>query len=181
MNTKTIKSIKQILIALTILLNCNIIISQNLTIAQILEVKKKDLGNVEEYLSSKDWVFLDAEAPSYEKLGQASFAYNKSDRSDNAESFLTYFYDIDSDISRIWIQVGKIAKYTEYINSIKAYGCKLIKSNVEDGNIVKIYRGATITFKITSSIGENYYNDDVSVWYILITSNEDYDSTWGVK
>lgn len=153
--------------------------SQNLTLAQILEVKKKDLGNAEEYLTAKGWEFLDAEEPSDEQLGKASFTYNKSSMSDLAESFLTYFYSSYSDKTRIWIQVNKKIKYTEYINSIKGYGCKLINSKVENGKIVKIYRGATTTFEVTSSTSSNTYNEESAVWFIFIVSNEDYELNWG--
>ena len=84
------KFMKQFLLAFTFLLISNSVLSQNLTLAQILEIKKKDLGNAEEYLTAKGWEFKDAEEPTYDKLGKATFTYNKSDMSDIAESFLTF-------------------------------------------------------------------------------------------
>jgi beta-lactam-binding protein with PASTA domain len=173
------KFMKQFLIAVAIMLFSNNVLGQNLTLAQILEVKKKDLGNAEEYLTAKGWEFKKADEPTDETLGKVSFTYNKSNTSDLAESFLTYFYSNYSDKTRIDIQINKKAKYTEYINSIKSYGCKLIKSKVENGRIVKIYRGATTTFEVTSSTSSNFYNEDSAVWFIFIVSNEDYDLNWG--
>lgn len=172
------KFMKHLLLALALLIS-NSVLSQNLTLAQILEIKKKDLGNAEEYLTSKGWEFLEAEEPTYDKLGNATFTYNKSDMSSRAESFLTFFYSNYSDKTRISIQVNKKIKYTEYINSIKGYGCKLINSKVEEGKIVKIYRGATTTFEVTSSTSSNFYNEETAVWFIFIVSNEDYDLNWG--
>ena len=169
---------KHLLLALTLLIS-NSVLSQNLTLAQILEVKKKDLGNAEEYLTAKGWEFKDAEEPTYEKLGKATFTYNKSDMSDLAESFLTYYYSSNSENTRISIQVNKKIKYTEYINSIKGYGCKLIDSKIEEGRIVKIYRGATTTFRVSSSTSSNFYNEETAIWKILIVSNEDYELIWG--
>lgn len=170
---------KQLLLVLAVLLFSNNFIAQNLTLTQILEVKKKDLGNAEEYLTAKGWEFLEAEEPTDVKLGNATFTYNKSDMSSRAESFLTFFYKRYSDKTRISIQVNKKIKYNEYINSIKSYGCKLINSKVEEGKIVKIYRGSTTTFEIKSSTSSNFYNEETAVWKIFIVSNEDYDLNWG--
>lgn len=170
---------KKNLLMFTFLMISNSVFSQNLTLAQILEIKKKDLGNAEEYLTAKGWEFKDAEEPTYEKLGKATFTYNKSDMSDKAESFLTFFYSQYSDKTRISIQVNKKIKYNEYISSIKSYGCKLINSKVENGDIVKVYRGATTTFEVSSSTSSNFYNEETAVWHIFIASNDDYDLNWG--
>ncbi len=156
----------------------NSVISQNLTIAQILEIKKKDLGNAEEYLTTKGWEFNDAEEASSDKLGKATFTYNKSEMSDLAESFLVYYYSSFLDITRIQIQVNSKVKYNEYINSIKGYGCVLINSEIKDGRIVKVYRGKTTTFRISSSTSSNFYNEKSAIWTIFIASNEDYDLIW---
>ena len=84
------KLMKQFLLVFAFLLTSNSIFSQNLTLAQILEIKKKDLGNAEEYLTEKGWEFQNAEEPTYNTLGKATFTYNKSEMSDIAESFLTF-------------------------------------------------------------------------------------------
>jgi len=91
---------------------------------------------------------------------------------------LTYFYNNFSDKTRISIQVNSIIKYNGYINSIKNYGCKLINSKIEDGRIVKIYRGSTITFKVTSTKAQNIYDEETVVWNLFVVSNKDYDLNW---
>jgi len=165
---------------LLILIFTSILVSaQNLSLAQLLEIKKKDLGNAEEYLTTKGWEFREAEEPTDEKLGFATFTFNKSDMSDLAESFLNYYYNNYSNTTRINIQINKKAKYNEYINSIKGFGCKLIKSEIQEGRIVKIYRGATTTFRISSSTSSNFYNEETAIWLIFIVSNDDYDLNWG--
>lgn len=170
---------KQLLLAITFLLSSQYVFSQNLTLAQILEIKKKDLGNAEEFLTAKGWEFKAADEPSSNELGSATFTYNKSEMSDLAESFLTYYYSDYSEVTRVYIQVNKKLKYNEYINSIKSYGCKLINSEVVTGRIVKIYRGATTTFRVSSGTSSNFYDEDTAIWTILIASNEDYDINWG--
>lgn len=101
------KLMKQFLLVFAFLLTSNSILSQNLSLAQILEIKKKDLGNAEEYLTAKGWEFKNAEEETSDKLGKATFTYNKSDMSDMAESFLTFFYSNYSNKTRINIQVNK--------------------------------------------------------------------------
>ncbi len=92
-----------------------------------------------------------------------------------AESFLTFFYSKFSDNKRVKIEVHKKEKYTEYVNTIKGYGCKMISSRVENGRIVKVYRGATTTFEIQTESSENIYNEETAGWSFFIASNDDYD------
>lgn len=170
---------RHFLTLLIIIVTCNTSIAQNLSLTQLLELRKKDLGNADEYLTAKGWEFLEANEPADEKLGSATFTYKKDDMSDKAESFLTYMYSNYSLPSRISIQINKKIKYTEYINTIKNLGCKLISSKVEDGELIKIYRGVTTTFKIRSSTSANFYNENTAVWHLFIATNEDYDINWG--
>jgi beta-lactam-binding protein with PASTA domain len=170
---------KHILLTLLISIVSISISAQNLTMAQILEVKKKDLGNAEEYLTARGWEFSEAEEPSFSKFGSVTFTYNKSETSSRAESFFTYLFSSHSDVTRVSIQVIKKSKYTEYINAIKGFGCGLISSKVEDGNIVKVYRGKTTTFKVISGTSENFFNEETAIWHLIIFSNEDYDAVYG--
>ncbi len=170
---------KKNLFVLFIILSYSLSNAQNLTLAQILDVRKKDLGNAEEYLTSKGWEFLEAEEPEFDKMGSATFTYNKDDMSSRAESFLTFLYSDSAQNNRVSIQISKKIKYTEYINSIKSFGCKILSSKVEEGKIVKIYRGATTTFVIKSGTSTNYYEEDTAMWLILVLSNEDFDINFG--
>lgn len=166
---------KKTIFILTLSIISTNLIAQNLSMGQILEIKKKDLGNAEEYLTAKGWEFKNAKEPSKGNMGRATFTYNKSNLFDLAESFFNYYYSGFSNITRISIQIHKKAKYNEYIAAIKGYGCKLIKSKVKNGNIVKVYRGATTTFEVTSGTSENKYYEENAAWSIIIVSNEDYD------
>jgi hypothetical protein len=170
---------KKIFLFTALLFSFQLINAQNLTLGQILEVKKKDLGNAEEYLTLKGWEFLEATEPSYDKMGSATFTYKKDDMSSRAESFLTFYYSKYTSTSRLFIQVNKKEKYNEYVSAIKGYGCKMLSSKVENGGIVKIYRGATLTFEVRSSTSQNFWDEETAIWTILITSNDDYDLNWG--
>ncbi len=141
---------------------------------QVLELRKKDLGNAEEYLTSKGWEFLKAAEPSLEKLGSATFTYNKDEMSALAESFFTYYYSNLWDTKRVIIQVNRNDKYKEYIDAIKGFNCKLISSYIENSSIVKVYQGATTTFIVQSGMSENVYDEESAIWTFFILSNDDY-------
>ena len=66
-------------------------------------------------------------------------------------------------------------KYNEYIAAIKNYRCELIDSKISDGQIEKIYRGASTTFIVISSTGTSFYNKDTAVWRFVILPNSTYD------
>ncbi|MDY0278136.1 MAG: hypothetical protein RBQ97_08625 [Acholeplasma sp.] len=170
---------KLVLIITCLLLSSNYTIAQNLTLGQVLEVKKKDLGNAEEYLSLKGWEFLEASEPVNNNLGSATFTYNKDNMSSVAESFLTFYYDKYNLTARVKVQINKISKYNEYLNTIRGYGCKMLSSEVKNGRIIKVYRGATMTFVIRSGTSENFFNEETAIWTIFIVSNDDYDMNFG--
>src|SRR5690606_24242045 len=104
------------------------IYAQNLTMAQLLNIRKMNIGEVTDYLSNRNWDFVEAEDETDEKLGSITFAYEKSDMNENAQSFLIYYFSDVYDTRRVMIQINKKVKYTEFVNAIKSYGCKLIES-----------------------------------------------------
>ena len=151
---------------------------QNLTLDQLVSLRKKSFGNVEETLSKKKWSFISGSEATSETMGSASFAYNKQDYNDNAESFLKFVYNDTENEEicdhRIIIQFFDKSKYISYLNRLQALGCKLIKTKIEDNNIVKIYQGATTTFKITIMADKNEFNITNARYHFFIIGNVDY-------
>lgn len=149
--------------------------SQNVTLNELLSLRKKDVAGVDEYLTTKKWEFIEAEEPGSKSLGMLSYAYKKN-YDDTAESFLNYFYSDYSGMNRILIQISNKSVLNSYINQIKAWGGKLYNSYVEDGNIVKIYRGSTITYKFLTSIQDNNFGGRQTIYILSIYTNDDFDS-----
>lgn len=161
------------------LLFCSLYLqSQNLTINELASLRKKSFGNVEEILSNKNWTFLEGDQPTSEKLGSAVFAYNKEEYSDKSKSFIDFLYNNTEDNAicehRIVLQFFDKTKYNSYVNSFKTIGCKLIKSIIEDGNIVKVYQGETTTFKVTIITKKNEMGVTATIYKFFILSNVDY-------
>lgn len=154
-------------------------ISQNLTLRELISIRKMDVAEVEEFLTLKNWEFLNASEEEFgKKMGEASFSYNKSNYSESAEAFLNYYYSILFN-SRVGIQISKKAKYTEYLNGVKSFGCKLIKTEVLSNSITKVYQGATTTFIFIITTGENSTGNSMPLWRLSILLNDDYDGVYG--
>ena len=66
------------------------------------------------------------------------------------------------------------------MNSLKKINIIKISEIRTIEDIIKIYRGATITFKVTTSITKNGFNQNSAFWMFHIYSNEDYDLSQGL-
>ncbi|NLP59410.1 hypothetical protein [Lutibacter sp. B1] len=153
----------------------NIIYSQNLTLTQVLSVRKKNIAEAEEYLTQKNWSMINAEAPTSETYGSLTFAYNKSDFNDKAESFLWFYYSNENpERNRISVQIHKKEKYNEYINQIKKWGGKIYDSYVEEKVFYKIYQGSTMTYIIDSSTQKDDFSSSKTIYGIFIMTNDSF-------
>ena len=151
---------------------CN---SQNLTLDELVSLRKKSLVSVEESLSVKGWNYIKGDSPEFDKLGSATFAYKKSSYDDKAQSFITYFYSDNSTEKKISIQINSKEKYTSYLTKIKALGCKLIDSEMSEGSIIKTYQGKTTTFKIeVTTVIEEFSSSTKTLYYIVLLDNKYY-------
>lgn len=148
--------------------------AQNLTMNQLVNMRKMDVGGVTNILNQKNWEFIDADEETDDILGNVSFAYQKSVYDDNATSFLSYYFSEELQIKRISIQVNSRLKYNEYLSAIKKFGCKDIGSKVIDGKIYQLYQGATTSFIISNGITQNSYNVNTSYWNFELRDNDDF-------
>jgi hypothetical protein len=148
----------------------SIIKAQNLTIDQVISLRSKPLASVEEFLTSKSWELNNATEPSEETMGMASFAYNKSYYDDKATSFITYFYSSHSDYKRINIQINKLATYNLYMARLKALNYKLTSSKVINNEIVKIYKGNSLTIQVGTSTQKDDFTTRAVYQFFICTS-----------
>ena len=150
--------------------------SQNLTLDEVVALRKKDIANVEEFLTAKNWSYIGSNAPQSDNLGNARFAYGKSNYDDKAEAFIKYLYSENTGRKRISLQIHKKDKYNLYLARIKTLGCKLIKSKISDNGIEKIYQGATTTFIIdVKTQSEEYSSATKTIYHFFIIENSDYE------
>jgi len=124
---------------------------QNLTLDQVIGLRTKSLGIVEEFLTSRNWEMITAEDESKELLGEVYFAYKKSTIDDKAESFIKFTYSTrDNFMNRVDIQINTLNKYKSFMTRLKALGYNLKYSKGKDGNIIKVYKGKGLAIEVLS-------------------------------
>ena len=144
---------------------------QNVTLDQVISLRSKTLADVEEFLTAKSWQFTSATEPGDGIMGSATFAYDKSIYDDKALSFITYYYGkYLTSSNRINIQVNKTATYNTFIARLKALGYKLSSSKVDNGNIVKIYKGKSHTIEVISGTQREDFTTKTTYQFFICTS-----------
>lgn len=123
--------------------------SQNITVDELLNLRKDNLATVEEKLTNKGWDYSSGTAPIGDRLGRAVFTYKKPSFNNLTEPLIGYYYNDNYKI--VSFMYIKKELYISYLARIKALGFKLIKSDILGENIEKIYKGATVILKISIS------------------------------
>ncbi|KAF2335103.1 hypothetical protein [Flavobacterium daemonense] len=144
---------------------------QNLTLDELIDLRKCDVAEVEEFVTQKDWTFLSANAPQHNEMASATFTYNKSDTNDLAESFLTYAYSDTT--NRLNLQFANKDQYNSYVNRLKILGYDFIVSKVQNDAIIKLYLGKGLTIELTV-FSKNENNITTTTYNLLMTSSNDY-------
>lgn len=124
------------------------------------------VDEIESYMISKGWKY---------NMGTKSsiqFVYNPAGSYSYAEAYLQIHY-VNFTGMQLYMQYANPAKHSEYSNSIKVYKAKLIDSGIDElGTFYKKYRGATTTFTLSSSKGQNSRGGENPVWFITLYSND---------
>jgi len=150
-------------------------LAQNLTMAELVGFLKKDIADIEEIMTTKGWEMtkLDTKNPN---MPTATFAYKRVTNhwNDNnvgkAASFLSATFSLILPIYKmVELQVHNREKYNQYMNTIKTYKCRLIKTEVEEGCIRKTYQGSTTTFVVSACPAESHTS--IPHWHFYIYPN----------
>ena len=149
---------------------------QNLSLSELISLRKMSLEDTETYLTNKGWNYKEGEEETNEKLGSLTFVYGTNGDYEYAQSFLNKYYSSYVVENRISIQTNKQSKYLEYLNAVKGFNAILIFTGTIDGNLIKVYQGATLTFIFKTGTSNNSLGDTKSMWVLNIWTNEDYDS-----
>lgn len=168
---------KKTLLFIALLLS-TLSLAQNLTLNELISLRKMDLEDVESFLTKKGWNFKNGTEPQSDKLGSAIFVYGTDGDYEYAESFLNFYYSLDG-TNRLSIQISKLNKYNEYLSAVKSFSPTLVKSSIENDNLQKVYKGATTTFQFTTSTSNTRYGDTKAAWGLFIVGNEDYETQYG--
>ncbi len=142
--------LKKVLVSLTILLSCAVS-AQNVTVDQLIALSKKDLGDVEEYLTANNWDFFDGVDETKKSYGNAKFVFDRPNfkPTDPAEYFATFYFSEDEGANALEISFRKKPLYDTFLIEIKDLSFKLIDSKTTDGNITKVYRKGSSIIEVS--------------------------------
>lgn len=152
--------------------------AQNLSLNELISLRKMSLDEAETYLTNKGWRYSQGSEAGEGNLGTAEFVFGTSGDFSYAESFLSIMHYYGS-VKRVGIQISKLPKYTEYLNGVKKFASSPINTKIDKGDLVKIYVGATTTFEFTTTTVSTRYGSTKTSWYLLIAENEDYGTQFG--
>lgn len=172
---------KKITFTLLLILISIVSKAQNLSMSELLSLFGKNVSYVEEFLTEKGWRFRETTGDGI-PFSIMSFDYGRAIYdSDRAISFLDCSFSSSSlTVVVLSIQVNNNEDYLEYMKAIKGYGCKLISSNYTGDGLMKVYKGNTKTFLITTATMKDKDDLDkiVNYWHFLIMSNKTYDNIY---
>lgn len=152
----------------------NVLFGQNLSLIELIDLRNKSLTNFKKILNSKAWTNNEKESIGLTNTGgQTENTFRLSNKTHGAS--IEYITNNDSRNSRISIHISQKETYSEYVTKIISLGYKLIKAEVENGDIVKVYQNKKITIKVTTITDKtNYSSATINTYKFLILSNEDY-------
>ncbi|MFW2134999.1 hypothetical protein ACK2M7_01720 [Chryseobacterium sp. TY4] len=136
------------------------------------------LHDAETYLTNKGWQYSEGSEAGEGKMGTAKFVFGSSGDFSFAESFLSIVHQYGS-VKRISVQMNKLAKYTEYLNGVKKFAPSPINTKIVDGDLLKIYVGATTTFEFATTTTNTLDGNTKTTWLLFIAENDDYETQFG--
>ena len=153
--------------------------AQNLSIEELASLRRKNYINAEETLAGKGWNYIEGSKSG--EFDTFKYTFGKNSYDNKAQAFLTYGFSSSSILTRINLLFFSDKKYKEYLSRVKAIGCKLDNSEIEEGRIIKYYKGKSTTFRFSISTSEDEFNSIYTTYTIMILDNKDYEYNFNPK
>lgn len=166
------------------ILCCSSIYGQKLTLTDLTTLcSKKNWEDVNQTLLAKNWDYYDSEKGDTYKYNTIVWSYNKEYYNDKAQAWFR-LYTYEGYPNQISYSVFNKESYSIIQNSISSAGFKLIKSDIEDNQVISTYGNASYTLKIfTEKRQDNDWSDRSTTAYriTLIKKAGIYDPDNGKK
>ena len=133
--------------------------SQNLSLSEFLEAKEMSISQMKEYLTDKNWTYLETEVP------ESGVSVVKFEYDDDVFIKLTQISWVYKKYNTLLFHTESKKKYKKYIKSIKKIGGVLTESEIEEYVKVKYYESEDLRFKVAHS-------SRVDLYVFTITSKE---------
>ena len=140
---------------------------QELSLNDLLRFHEGNIDQIQRTLTEKKWDLVETSKPEAGKMGEIIYAYDQSNSSYAANSFLRYLYGpYDDTTNRINLQVSSKNQFFSILESVKHQNIPLIDVEKNDRETIETYQDTTTTYRFTT--------DNKEVFSILILSNKDY-------
>lgn len=148
----------------------NFVNAQNITFEQAQNLRKKNLAEVETFLTNKSWSMTEAEEATSEKMGKATFGFNVDQFDSEKATGWIVFYEssISNEYNRLSIQIHNTSLYSTFLSRLSHNSYKLKSSKIVDGGINKVYTNSTTTCVVTTSTSEGAYTKKTAYSFFFI-------------
>lgn len=149
---------------------CSSIYAQKLTLTDLTTLcSKRNWEEVNQILLSKNWTYYESEKGNTYKYNTITWSFNKDYYSDKAQGWF-YLYTYEGFPNKISYSVFNKESYLLIQNSISSAGFKLIKSDIEDNQVVSTYGNASFTLKISTEKrkSDDYYERSTTAYSIML-------------
>jgi hypothetical protein len=152
---------------LLLILFTNTGFGQTLSLDELVDLRKKNLSKFIEYLNPKGWINSDEAPLETKKTIVESFeSYKLSNKT--SKSTIEYLSSNDTKTNRISIHISQKETYSQYLTKIISLGYRLIKAELENGDIIKVYQGKKNTIKVTTKTDKSNYSIPTTNSYIFL-------------
>ena len=148
--------------------------SQNINLDQLLKIRIKSVGEVEEYLAQLNWKMDEAIQAKDTVMGYATFSYNPANKTILNSALITLFAGKSNLDNRIMLETANESLYKSWLTRLSALNIALKKSAILDKKIRKTYLGKDVVVVIQISSATNRVDSEYTFYTIVIYSTLGY-------
>lgn len=148
--------------------------AQNLSLEDLFDLRRKSSSDFKEYLNSKGWTTSEVVPKEEKKLVGEKLDYTRLFNTTTG-AYIDHISNNDLQIQRVSMLITQKEVYSQYLSKMISLNHRLIKAELENGDIIKVYQGKKNTLKVTVLTNKsNYSSSNLNTYNFLILSNEDY-------
>lgn len=163
---------------------CVFSFSQKLTLTDLINLcSKKNWVDVNHVLLAKGWTYYDSQKGDSYKYNTITWSYEKNYYNNKAQGWF-YLYTYEGFPNQISYSIFNKESYSIIQNSINSAGYKLIKSEIEDNEVISTYDNANYILKISNEKrkDDDYTERSLTAYNITLIKKEGiYDPNNGKK
>ncbi len=145
--------------------------AQFISFDELILLQKKDLTEINDFLTLRGWDFSTSEEETETTLSKAIWAFGRTEWEEGKAQAWFYLFSKQGNENRIIYQIHNRTNYNKIFARIKSLGMKKIKSEVLDNTIYSDYEGKNFIVRILQSSEEN---ETVTTYQFQIFTKDDY-------